>query len=176
MIEYEFKLTFSLDHPGQDPGAFVDALGEAGCNDALVGIGRPGSISLEFARAARSADQAVASAIRDVRKAIPGAMLVEAAPDFVGLTDVADIIGVSRQQMRKVMLGHPADFPEPVHAGSGSIWHLSSVLVWLRDRQARAIDPRLLEVAKATMALNIANETRKLSGATLPPRLAALFR
>ena len=176
MTDYEFKLTFALDHPAQDPGAFVEALGEAGCNDALVGIGRPGSICLEFARAARSAAQAMASAIRDVRRAIPGAMLVEAAPDFVGLTDVADIIGVSRQQMRKVMLGHPADFPEPLHAGSGSIWHLAPVLGWLRERQARAIDLRLLETAQAAMALNIANETRKLAGATLPPRLASLFR
>ncbi len=176
MTDYEFKLTFTLGYPAQDPDAFIEALGEVGCTDALVGIGRPGSISLDFARAARSAEQAVSSAIREVRRAIPGAVLVEAAPDFVGLTDVADIIGVSRQQIRKVMLGHPADFPEPLHAGSRSIWHLAPVLGWLRDRQARVIDPQLFETARATMALNIANEARKLAGATVPARFASLFR
>jgi biotin operon repressor len=30
-------------------------------------------------------------------------MLAEAAPDFVGLTDVAELTGMSRQNMRKLM-------------------------------------------------------------------------
>ncbi len=51
------------------------------------------------------------SALRDVKKAVPGAELIEVTPDFVGLTDVAELIGVSRQNMRKLMLAHAATFP-----------------------------------------------------------------
>jgi hypothetical protein len=42
------------------------------------------------------------------RKRDPGAELVEASPDFVGLTDVADLVGCSRQNIRKLMLTHSA--------------------------------------------------------------------
>ncbi|MDN5871104.1 MAG: hypothetical protein L0H73_10365 [Nitrococcus sp.] len=74
-----------------------------------------------------------------MRRAVPTARLVEAAPDFVGLTDVAEIVGVSRQNMRKLMLAHPDSFPAPVHEGSASIWHLVDVLEWLQDRGSYAL-------------------------------------
>jgi predicted DNA-binding transcriptional regulator AlpA len=56
------------------------------------------------------------------------AKLIEAAPDFVGLTDVADLVGVTRQNMRKLMLSHATTFPTPVHQGSASVWHLADVM------------------------------------------------
>ena len=59
--------------------------------------------------------------------------MIEVAPDLVGLTDVADIVGVSRQNMRKLMLAHPGSFPAPVHEGSASIWHLRT-LAWLQAK------------------------------------------
>ncbi|CFN55919.1 DNA-binding protein [Bordetella pertussis] len=31
---------------------------------------------------------------------------------------MAQIVGVSRQNMRKLMLAHPATFPAPIHEGS----------------------------------------------------------
>jgi predicted DNA-binding transcriptional regulator AlpA len=62
----------------------------------------------------------------DVRSAVPGAWLIEVAPDLVGLTDVADIVGVSRQNMRKLMQTHPGSFPVPVHQGNSSIWRMRS--------------------------------------------------
>ena len=34
----------------------------------------------------------------------PGATLTEADPDLVGLTDVADILGCTRQNMRRLMV------------------------------------------------------------------------
>ena len=51
------------------------------------------------------------SALPHVKKAIRNAELIEVTPDFVGLTDVAELVGVSRQNMRKLMLGHPGTFP-----------------------------------------------------------------
>ena len=71
---------------------------------------------------------AVCSALADVRIAVASVRLIEVAPAPVGLTDVAEIVGVSRQNVRKLMLAHPSSFPTPVHEGSASIWHLADVL------------------------------------------------
>lgn len=144
MNDYEFTLKFRLPAAAADVEAQLGALAAAGCEDALVGIGQPGRIALDFTRRARTAFEAIAAAVRDVKKAIPGAELVEAAPDFVGLTDIADIVGFTRQNMRKLMLGHAATFPAPVHEGNPSLWHLASVLHWLRESQFRPIGDALL--------------------------------
>jgi hypothetical protein len=174
MNDYEFTLKFRLPDPPADPEAFLEALAEAGCEDALVGIGQPGRIALDFTRRARSAFDAIASAVRDVKKAIPGIELVEAAPDFVGLTDIADLVGFSRQNMRKLMLGHAATFPPPVHEGNPSLWHLASVLAWLDEVQVRPVDGALFEVARTAMELNVARQARHLPGAVLPKALLPL--
>jgi len=133
-MEYTFTLKYQLTDDDRDPDALVERLCEAGCDDALVGIGQPGRLALEFTREAADADEAVRSALADVRRAAPTARLIEVAPDLVGLTDVADIVGVSRQNMRKLMLAHPGSFPAPVHEGSASIWHLADVLDWLQAK------------------------------------------
>ncbi|CAE6948371.1 DNA-binding protein [Ectopseudomonas oleovorans] len=52
-------------------------------------------------------------------------------PDLIGPTDVAEIVGVLRQNMRKLMLAYPSSFPIPVHEGSASIWHRADLLPWL---------------------------------------------
>jgi hypothetical protein len=174
MNDYEFTLKFRLPDPAADAEAFLEALAEAGCEDALAGIGQPGRIALDFTRRGRSAFDAIASAVRDVKKAIPGIELVEASPDFVGLTDIADLVGFSRQNMRKLMLGHAATFPPPVHEGNPSLWHLASVLAWLDEVQARPVDGALFEVARTAMELNIARQARHLSGAVLPKALLPL--
>ena len=97
-----------------------------------------------------------------VKRAIPSARLVEAAPDFVGLTDVAEIAGVSRQNMRKLMHSHAADSPIPVHEGNPSVWHQSDVLAWLNTRGGYDIRPDVLEVAKSAKQINLAKEAREL--------------
>ena len=175
MTDYEFTLKFSLPDADDDPDRHIEALAEAGCEDALIGIGQRGRIALDFTRTATSAFAAIASALRDVRKAIPDAMLVEASPDFVGLTDVADFAGFTRQNMRKLMLGNSPTFPIAVHDGKPALWHLADILAWLEAQQNRSIDAALLDVARATMLLNIAKEARKLPGATLPRNLERLF-
>jgi hypothetical protein len=175
MAEYEFSLKFRLPDGDADPERFVDALSEAGCDDATIGIGQKGRIALAFVREARSAFKAVVSAVRAVHRAIPGAELIEASPDWVGLTDVADLMGCSRQNMRKLMLSHVATFPAAVHEGSQALWHLRAVLAWFSDFQQREIDRSLVEIAEVTMKVNIAKEARRLPGATLPKELEALF-
>jgi predicted DNA-binding transcriptional regulator AlpA len=162
-MEYTFTLKYQLADDDRDADALVERLGEAGCDDALVGIGQPGRLALEFTREADRADAAVRSALADVRSAVPSARLIEAAPDLVGLTDVAEMVGVSRQNMRKLMLAHPGSFPAPVHEGSASIWHLADVLTWLQARGNYSLATDVLEVACVALQVNVAKEGRRLS-------------
>ena len=158
-MEYIFTLKYQLADDDRDPEALVERLGEAGCDDALIGIGQPGRLALEFTREAENAEAAVCSALADVRSALPSARLIEVAPDLVGLTDVAEIVGVSRQNMRKLMIGHPESFPPPVHEGASSLWHLCEVLSWMNGN-GYEIERALIETASTTMQANLAMRVR----------------
>lgn len=162
-MEYTFTLKYQLPDPQGDIDEVVGHLGENGCDDALAGIGLPGRIALLFTRESATARDAIVSALTDVRRAVPHARLVEATPDFVGLTDVAETIGVSRQNMRKLMTTHAGSFPVPVHDGATSVWHLADVLQWLAGRGSYDIDPALLEVASTTMQVNLARSASRLT-------------
>ncbi|RAZ73036.1 helix-turn-helix transcriptional regulator [Mesorhizobium atlanticum] len=161
-MEYTFTLKYRLADDDQDADALVERLGEVGCTDAVVGIGIVGRLALEFTRDAGSAQEAVRSALADVKAAIPTATLIEATPDLVGLTDVAEMMGVSRQYLRKLMMGNN-DFPAPVHEGNGALWHLSDVLGWLKGRKGYQPEHTLLETAKATLEVNVAKEARRFA-------------
>ena len=121
------------------------------------GVGTPGRLSLDFDRQANDAVEAISSAIQDVRRAIPGAGLVEVAPDLVGLTDVAGIIGCSRQNLRKYFVGEierKHRFPAPAYSGKILLWHLDEVATWLRSNSDFDIPDRLVNVARCARALN----------------------
>jgi predicted DNA-binding transcriptional regulator AlpA len=161
-MEYTFTLKYQLADDDCDADELVERLCEAGCDDALIGIGQPGRLALEFTREAVNAGVAVRSALADVRQAAPSATLIEVAPDMVGLTDVAEIVGVSRQNMRKLMLAHPGSFPTPVHEGSASIWHLVDVLAWLQAKGGYSLAKDVLDVARVALQVNVAKEGRRL--------------
>ena len=161
-MEYTFTLKYRLSEQDSDSDALVERLGDAGCDDALVGIGQPGRLALEFTRAADSAQAAVRSALADVKRAVPSARLIEMTPDFVGLTDVAEAVGVSRQNLRQLMLAHTDSFPAPVHEGSASIWHLAEVLTWLDAKGGYELERSTLEVSRIALQVNLAKETRRL--------------
>ncbi|EPY8493015.1 helix-turn-helix transcriptional regulator [Pseudomonas aeruginosa] len=162
-MEYIFTLKYQLADDDRGPEALVERLGEAGCDDALIGIGQPGRLALEFTREAENAEAAVRNALADVRSAVPSARLIEVAPDLVGLTDVAEIVGVSRQNMRKLMLAYPSSFPAPVHEGSASIWHLADVLIWLQAKGSYLLPGGVLDVAQVALQVNLAKEERRLT-------------
>ncbi|CAI8902256.1 Transcriptional regulator [Pseudomonas sp. IT-P218] len=78
-MECTFTLAYQLPSDYNDMDAIMDRLAEAGCDDALVGIGQPGRLALEFVREAASAHDAIEGAIEDVRRALPNARLIKAA-------------------------------------------------------------------------------------------------
>lgn len=161
MSEFNFTLIFTLPQRGQDPAQWVEALGAQGCDDALVGVGVTGRIALNFIREAHDAQQAVVSAIKDVKRIIPGATLVEVMPDLVGLTDIAELLGFSRQYIRKVMVSREA-FPQPVHDGKIAIWHLEPVLRWMREAGVSKVPLLLVELSAITRQCNLQRELADL--------------
>lgn len=153
-MEYQFTLHFRLGHAAELTDADLDRLFEAGCDDATVGLGHPGQVALAFCREATSALEAIHEAATQVRIALPTAELTEASPDLGGLSDVAELVEVSRQNLRKLMLAYPTDFPAPTHAGSTLLWNMAEVLHWLETAGGYSLTPGLLETTRATWATN----------------------
>lgn len=171
-MEYEFELRFKVPNETGDTAKVVESLGQAGCTDALVGVGQPGRVALRFIREARSAREAIVSALKSVKSAIPSAELIEAGPDLVGLTDVAEILGMTRQNMRKLMLTNSASFPTPVHEGSAVIWHLDPVLQWMRSK-GYEVEQRQVDVAHLAMQINLIKEGSRI-GVSAQPEIRVL--
>ena len=162
-MNHEFTLIFQLPTDAPSTDAMVEALAEAGCDDAIVGTGHPGRIALEFSREADNATTAIDSAIDNVQTALPGAELIEAAPDYAGLTEIAEIIGISRQALRKQMLNH-LDFPRPIHCGNPSLWHLAPVLEWLQQERDYRVDAVLKDITHHNMHLNALQQSKQAQG------------
>lgn len=174
MSVFEFTLRFTLPPSELDMDDVADRLYGSGCDDALIGIGHPGRVALDFTRECTSAREAVMRAIGDVSAAIPGAVLVEVAPDLVGVSDVAEIVGCSRQNIRQLMVSCAESIPVPVHEGKQALWHLAPVLDWLvRDKQYR-IRPDLIDLAATTMRVNLAMDALRADADTAD-QLRAIF-
>lgn len=163
MREYCFTVKFALETPTLDPEIYLDQLYEAGCDDALVGLGRPGEISLDFVREATSAKDAILGAIAQVKQVIPTARFVEVSPDLASLTDMAELLGCSRQNARKLIVDNRPASPAPIYQGQVAIWHLADVLGWLQRAKGYDIDVSLLEVAEVTKALNLVREWQRVA-------------
>lgn len=169
MTSYEFTLRIRLPEANPDPEHWVDRIYEAGCDDATIGTGRHGFIGLMFARAASSAAKAIASAVRDVRRAIPGAQVVAAEPDLVNLADLARLTGFSRQNLRKYAIGQMrtvrAVFPPPAVSGPESYWRLAEVGIWMGANTSVTLAPSLIDLACATSRVNLQAQKRRLDDA-----------
>ena len=167
MTEYNFELRYKVPDSSTDASdRYVEALAENGCTDALVGQGRPGYLSLTFDRESPNATAAILSAMHDVREAIPDAELVEAAPDLVGLSEMADILGRSRQYMRKLLIdGFKLAPPAPAVANKIPLWHFAECLHWMSNVKETKIQPGMVEAADVIQFVNAkmaANKARKI--------------
>ena len=106
---FEFDLVFSLPRGNANEDALLDALFEAGCDDAVVGLGAPGLIAVSLERTGDDAEAVISDAATQVLSALPeGAELREVRPDLVSQADVAARLGVTRQALQKRELPAPA--------------------------------------------------------------------
>ncbi len=163
MKEYNFTLKFNLSDSQINPEELIEQLYTGGCDDALIGVGKQGYIAMDFIREATTAFEAVSTAIIDVKRIIPNASLIEATPDFVGLTDAAKFLGCTRQNIRNLIFKDHSSSPLPVYEGTPSIWHLAEILIWLKEDKTYEIDDILLEISQINMDFNIARSWQKIA-------------
>jgi hypothetical protein len=141
-VEFEFDIVVALPKGAEDEDAIIDALFEAGCDDAVVGLGASGIIGLGFTRAGEDAEAVISDAVTQVLSALPkGAQLREVKPDLVSLADVAARLSVSRQALQK------RDMPPP---SLGGLYRASEMLPALEAQPGKVRDA--LEAARGWFA------------------------
>ena len=109
--EHDFALV--IDGVPELTTEVENAFFEAGCDDATLSI-QYGWLYAEFSRAAASLEDAILSAIRDVRKAKVGAVALRVDEcDLVTPSEIARRIGRSRQLLFQYINGQrgPGNFP-----------------------------------------------------------------
>lgn len=152
MTSYEFSIIAS----GLDPRAddFESRFFDAGCDDATVAF-QKGHIIVDFAREAASIDEAIASAIENVRAA--GAQVDRIEPDpLVSLSEIAERVGLTRAALTNYAKGARGTlFPAPIArvTSSSPLWDYAEVAQWLRENGTVSDD-----VVIAAQALKKANE------------------
>lgn len=159
---HRFTLFFS--GPELLTDAHMDALFEAGCDDAMFGS-RDGAQFAAFDREAASFNEALASAIHAVTSAVPGLQVVRVEPDdLVAMATIAKRSGLSREYVRLLAAGRrgPGGFPPPVTYADNKtrLWHWPDVARWFNEhRNAKAqVDA---EAAELVAALNAAYDLRE---------------
>ena len=105
---FEFDLVCALPE-GTDEGAILDALYEAGCDDAAVGLGALGLIGLGFTRVGQDPEDVISETVKQAMRGLPaGTQLREVKPDLVSLADVAARLKVTRQALQKRKMPPPS--------------------------------------------------------------------
>ena len=107
--------TLIVDGADLQSEPFIDALFEAGCDDATVG--RVNGVQyVDFDREAESLGEAIISAVRDVEK-VDGVQVARVADaGLVSMADIATRLERTRESVRLLVTGArgPGGFPAPV--------------------------------------------------------------
>ncbi len=157
MVNFRFELYFKLKD-GEDPGSYEDVLYDEGCDDASLGIGRKGAMGLIFNREADTAKEAIYSAIKDVNKAIPHAVLHHTGLYLMNLTDIAELLGMTKQNLSKYVTGKAAcshSFPQAIlMSGNASVWYVAEVNAWFLNHKILQIDRPLRDLVQELWRVN----------------------
>jgi predicted DNA-binding transcriptional regulator AlpA len=163
--EHEFTLVMAGD---LEDRATLDALFEAGCDDATFGeVDHVGYA--DFIREAPTFGEAVRSAIEQV-ESVPGLRVVRVEPDdLVTMSEIAQRLGRSRESVRLLISGARGvgGFPPPVsHLKARSrLWRWSEVVAWAK-RHDRRVDPGAASaIAAINAALTLRETARELAPA-----------
>jgi len=163
-----FHFTLIVEGPDLQDEARIDALFEAGCDDAA--IGRSDGIQyVDFDREARSLDHAILSAVDDLEK-LEGVEAVRIADaGLASLADIAARLGRTRESVRLLASGArgPGGFPNPVTDPRSRyrLWRWSDVERWCVEQLGEALPISQDEV---TAAFSAALELRHFRRAMAP--------
>jgi predicted DNA-binding transcriptional regulator AlpA len=154
MKTYEFSIIASgLDREAPD---FETRFYDAGCDDATISF-QKGHIIVDFARDAKSADAAIASAVEAVMRA--GATVERVEPDpLVSLAEIASRTGLTRAAMTQYSKGQRGKgFPAPVAkiTSDSPLWDWAGVARWLfsKNKLPREAVLEALTVKEANVAI-----------------------
>ncbi len=128
-----------------------DRLFEAGCDDALI-CSYNNTVYLEFDRESVSAEQAMKSAIENIKSAGFKELLIE-EQGFSTLSEMAERAGLSRQALSLYAQNKRGDghFPTPVYglATKTALYSWPEVATWLYNKGK--LDKEQYDVAQAVI-------------------------
>ena len=169
--------TLIAEGPDLQSDELIDAIYEAGCDDATVGR-VDGIHYLDFDREADSLEEAILSAVADLERLDLGIEIVRLAD--AGLASMADIacrVGRTRESVRLLIAGErgPGGFPPPVTDPRSRyrLWRWSEVERWFATRLGERPEVQDDEVRAA---INAGLELRHLSRQLAPSRRLDLSR
>jgi len=159
------KHTFTLMIDGIVDEDGLDALFEAGCDDATFGSVDGASYG-DFIRPAPSLLQAIRSAMNDI-ESVPGLRVARIEPeDLVTMAEIARRFGRSREGVRLLATGGrgPGGFPPPVSRvrSRSPLWRWADVANWARPALGHR-DPDAALVASVNAALEIRRQRSSLA-------------
>ncbi|MDJ1653064.1 DNA-binding protein [Raoultella sp. Ech2A] len=162
MTLYNFTLT--LSGVSAHTPDLEDALYRAGCADALVCFYGT-AVYLEFDRESESLERAILSAIDNIESASKLNARVESVDaTLVGLSDIAELTGLSRQAVALLKDGARGSgkFPGPVQRvkGNSPLWRWKTIVSWLVAEARIAADSPLVVHAEVLDSLNLALQLR----------------
>lgn len=136
MKSHEFSLVLKSVH--EETASLEDSIFECGCDDALIHF-RNGGVYLEFNREAVTLEEAVISAIKNVKSA---SLIIEVASvspaNWVSEAEIAKRANVSRQLVSLWIKGQRRKyFPSPAIKISEKsfLWDWSQVAEWLYENK-----------------------------------------
>src|SRR5579875_42739 len=154
-----YSFTLYLSGPDVLTDENLDALYEAGCDDALFGE-RDGAQYAAFDREATSFGAALKSAISNLTAAVGGLQVVRIVPEeFVTLAAIAERAGLSREYVRLLANEErgPGGFPPPAAYADHKtrLWHWADVAEWLQEHK-KSKEQLDTEGADLVLAVNAA--------------------
>lgn len=129
-----YQFTLVLKNVNEKTPGIEDSLYDAGCDDALINF-RNGVVYLEFDREGSSIEEAVISAIKDVKSASIDVEVASVAPEnLVTESEIAKRLNLKRQTVSLWIKGaRRKAFPYPVMRLSekSPLWNWNEVVTWL---------------------------------------------
>jgi hypothetical protein len=155
MSEWTFRLTLAGIALTDEE---LDALFEAGCDDATFSLERDGTVLGFFDRDADTQEDAVLSAIDNVESADIGARVLRVTQDddWITASEIAERVRRTRQSIGLLIRGDrgPGGFPAAVarHASRNPLWSWAEVEAWFERYEPLAVHNRVFKLSPDFLA------------------------
>jgi addiction module HigA family antidote len=151
-----FQFILNLKNIDQSTPHLEDRLYDANCDDALIHF-RNGAVYLDFDREAASLEEAIISAMKDVKSAFMDAEISSVSPsDLVTEAEIAKRLNKTRQTVSLWIKGERRkSFPQPIMrlTEKSLLWSWSEVTNWLHENGIIK-DIKLVESARLIANIN----------------------